>query len=255
MIASKLRLIEKRDLYKWGRLWELRFEAPGLVFQPGQFVNISVDGRFLRRPISVSDHENEILSFIIQPIGEGTQKIINTPIGTSLDMLLPLGNCFSIPDTDEPKTILLAGGGVGYAPLVGLMRKLSAKTNIKVYAFFGFNTEKDIPLNHIIELKEKGYQVEISTLSGEIGYKGNVGEMIQEKIELNNLTPSYFYTCGPLPMMTAISQILQIEGELSLEARMGCGFGACVGCTIKTKEGNRRICKEGPVFKNSELWI
>lgn len=253
MKKVNLRLIDKEDLYCAGRMWRLRFEAPDIEALPGQFVNIAVAGRYLRRPISVSEYEDGILSLVMQPVGTGTMKIIATPVGARLDMLTGLGNTFTAPPELAGKVVLLIGGGVGYAPLVGLMKHLRSHTELLPFAVFGFNTEADVPLNHILELREEGYPVEYCTMTGEMGDRGNAVEVAQEHIQEMGLKPAYFYTCGPLPMMKAVCREFPFDGQLSMEARMGCGFGACMGCTIETADGLKRICKEGPVFEKRVL--
>lgn len=253
MKRDSFRLIGKEDLYYAGRMWRLRFEAPGIEAQPGQFVNIAVDGQYLRRPISVSEYEDGILSLVIQPVGEGTLKIVSSPVGTRFDMLTGLGNTFTLPDNADKGVALLIGGGVGYAPLVGLMKKLSRESDIFPFAVFGFNGEADVPLNHIAELRDEGLHVEYGTMTGEMGDRGNAVEIAQEYISHYGMKPVYFYTCGPRPMMDAVCRAFDFDGQLSLEARMGCGFGACMGCSVKTVNQTKRICKEGPVFRKSEL--
>lgn len=256
MKEGKFRLIDKAPLYDSGRIWRLRFEAPDIEADPGQFVNIAVQGKYLRRPISVSEYEDGVLSLVIQAVGEGTARIINTPEGGRLDMLTGLGNSFStrLPET-ESGIVLLIGGGVGYAPLVGLMKKLFRETELRPFAVFGFTTEADVPLRHIEELREEGFPVMYSTMTGEMGDNGNALEVMQEYIEEYGMDPKFFYTCGPLPMMKAVCQAFEFDGELSMEARMGCGFGACMGCTVHTISGPRRICKEGPVFRKTEILL
>lgn len=231
----------------------MRFEAPGIQAEPGQFVNIAVEGAYLRRPISVCEYDGEVLSLVVQAVGAGTQRIVETRPGAYLDMLTGLGNTFSLPADDGRGVVMLVGGGVGYAPLVGLMKKIGRNTDKVPFAVFGFNGEADVPLNHIEELREEGYHVEYCTMTGEMGDRGNAVEVALEYMDHYGMKPDYFYTCGPMPMMRAVCREFPFEGELSLEARMGCGFGACMGCSIQTKDGPRRICKEGPVFRKSEL--
>lgn len=254
MKEGRYRLIEKEDLYYAKKLWRLRFEAPDIEAAPGQFVNIAIDGRYLRRPISVSEYEDGILTLIVQIAGEGTQRIVETPKGESLDMLTGLGNRFSIPQNGEKGVVILIGGGVGYAPLVGLMKEITRRCDVHPFAVFGFNRETDVPFDHMVELRDEGYTVEYCTMSGEMGDRGNALEVAQEYIDHYNFKPLYFYTCGPMPMMKAVCEAFDFDGELSLETRMGCGFGACMGCSIQTKNGIKRICKEGPVFRKSELY-
>lgn len=253
MKEGRYRLIDKEDLYSGGKTWRLRFEAPGIEAEPGQFVNILVGGNYLRRPISVSEYEDGVLSLVVSVVGEGTAKIVRTPVGASLNMLTGLGNKFDIHPEISGKEVLLIGGGVGYAPLVGLLKKIIRETDLRPFAVFGFNREIDVPLHHIEELRDEGYPVEYCTMTGEMGDNGNALEVMQEYIREDEMNPQYFYTCGPLPMMKAVCNAFDFDGQLSMEARMGCGFGACMGCSIPTAAGPKRICKEGPVFTKSEL--
>ena len=255
-----MRLISKEDLYCTDRMFRLVFEAPDISALPGQFVNIAVDGQYLRRPISVSEYEDGLLSLVIQPVGEGTRKIVSAPVGSRFDMLTGLGTPFTLPPVEalkpgcHPRVVVL-GGGVGYAPLVGLLRKLHRETDLEILTVFGFNTEADVPLKHIEELRDEGFEVQYSTMTGEMGDRGNALEVALEYIEEDSLKPFYFYTCGPMPMMKAVCKAFPFDGQLSLEARMGCGFGACMGCSIQTVDGPRRICKDGPVFTKSSLML
>lgn len=255
MKQGRFKLIEKEDLYFSRRVWRLRFEAPDIEASPGQFVNIAVGGHYLRRPVSVSEYGDGILSLVVQVVGDGTARLVSTPVGSSLDMLTGLGNRFSVPDALKGDTVLLIGGGVGYAPLVGLLKMLCRETDLRPFAVFGFNSEADVPFRHIEQLREEGYPLAYCTMSGEMGDRGNALEVMQEYIDNYNLNPAYFYTCGPWPMMRAVAGAFDFDGQLSLEARMGCGFGACMGCSIQTADGPRRICKEGPVFSKSELML
>lgn len=253
MKEANLRLIGREDLYCAGKLWRLVFEAPDIEARPGQFVNISVEGKYLRRPISVSEYEDGVLSLVVQIVGDGTRRLVATPLGSRLNMLTGMGNTFTVPEGLSDRVVLLIGGGVGYAPLVGLMKWLREKTDIHPFAVFGFNSESDVPLNHIRELREEGFPVEYCTMTGEMGDCGNALEVTMEHIENLGIDPAYFYTCGPMPMMKAVCDAFSFDGQLSLEARMGCGFGACMGCSVQTADGPRRICKDGPVFTKSAL--
>lgn len=253
MKEGNYKLIGKEDLYFAGKIWRLRFEVPDLNYVPGQFVNIEVDGKYLRRPISICDYEDGELSLVVQVVGEGTKKIVDTPVGDSMNMLVELGNGFEIPEDAGNGTLVLIGGGVGYAPLVGLMKKIIAETDHIPLTVFGFNREADVPFYHIVELREEGYPVEYCTMTGEMGDRGNALEVAEEYIREDGYKPVHFFTCGPMPMMRAVAGAFDCDGQLSLETRMGCGFGACMGCTIQTVDGPRRICKEGPVFRKSSL--
>ena len=253
MKQGRYRLIEKEALTASRKMWRMRFEAPDIEAEPGQFVEIEAEGHYLRRPISVSEYEKGVLTLIIQEAGKGSRQIIETSPGESLDMLTGLGNRFSLPGDDNGADVILAGGGVGYAPLVGLMKRLTREKRCKPTAVFGFNGGADVPLGHLEELRREGMRIEWATMSGEEGWRGNSIETALSLMERENLRPEYFYACGPWPMMKGACKAFDFEGELSLEARMGCGFGACMGCTILTADGPKRICKEGPVFKKSKL--
>lgn len=249
MKQGYFRLSAKRCLSENGRLWQMMFEAPGLRAEPGQFVNISVEGKYLRRPISVSEYDGRILTLVVQEIGEGTRRLIKTPEGECLDMLTGLGNTFSVPDLPAGAPVALIGGGAGFAPLVGLLRKLSRKTQLSPFAIFGFNGMADAPIGMMDGLRKEGFDVEYCTMNGDGPHVGNAVEVARKIFRDRGLEPQFFYTCGPMPMMAAVCREFSCDGELSLEARMGCGFGACMGCTVMTVDGPRRICKEGPVFR------
>lgn len=253
MKQNRFRLIEKAAIAPSGKLWRMRFEAPGIEAAPGQFVNIAVDGHYLRRPVSVAEYSGDILTLIVQTVGEGTRILVDTPEGTSLDMLTGLGNRFDVPEEAEGKPVVLIGGGVGYAPLTGWLRHLVEECRVQPLAVFGFNGRDDVPEVHIREMREKGLPVEFCTMTGESGEKGNAIEVARRILAARHIEAAYFYACGPMPMMKAACGAFGCEGQLSLEARMGCGFGACMGCSIHTQHGPKRICKEGPVFKKSEL--
>lgn len=270
MKEGRYRLIDKENLCHrddWGGsasardLWLLRLDAPDIDALPGSFVDIAVEGHYLRRPISVSEYEDGVLSLIVQAVGDGTRRIVATRPGESLAMLTGLGRPFTVANAADlglPRpggrdVVLLIGGGAGYAPLVGLMKRLRTETDLHPFAVFGFNGEADVPLRHIARLRDEGFPVEYSTMTGEMGDHGNALEVALEYVDHFDLNPVFFYTCGPMPMMRAVCDSIDTDGELSLEARMGCGFGACMGCTIPTAEGPRRICKDGPVFRKSQL--
>lgn len=252
MKEGNFKLVEKEKLNASGSIWRLKFDVPKIEAEPGQFVNISVDGKYLRRPISISEYEDDILSLIIQKAGEGTRKLIDTRENERLNILTGLGNKFSIPK-ENYKTILIIGGGVGYAPLIGLMNKLSKTSSAKIITFLGFNSFIELPIWDIERMRKNGHKVLYSTMDGTTELQGNVVEVAKKFIIGNNLEPDYYYTCGPTPMMKAVSNTFDIEGEMSLESRMGCGFGACMGCSINTASGPKRICKEGPVFNAKEI--
>lgn len=251
MQKETFRLIEKKDLYSSGKLWKLKFDGPYIEARPGQFVNIEVEGQYLRRPISISEYENGILSLIIDAVGTGTKKIVESEPGAKFDMLTGLGNPFTLHP--PARNVLVLGGGVGYAPLVGLLKKIRSETSLNALAVFGYNREQDVPFYHICELQGEGYPVVFGTILGEMGEKGNVLEIAEKAMKERDFEPEFFYACGPWPMMRAVCEKFDIPGQLSLEARMGCGFGACMGCTIETRSGLKRICREGTVFDKDDL--
>ena len=203
---------------------------------PGQFVNIRVQGQFLRRPISVCNIADGILTIIYKVVGVGTEAMSHLPAGTQLDVLTVLGNGYDLSKAgDEP---LLVGGGVGVPPMYMLARQLREKGK-KVRVILGFNTKDEVFYEE--EFRAIGCDVTVTTVDGSHGVKGFVTNALDGK-------QSYYYTCGPLPMIKALLQAAGTHGEVSMEERMGCGFGACMGCTIQTTQGPKRVCKEGPVF-------
>lgn len=216
------------------------------ISAPGQFVNILVDGKYLRRPISVADWHGHSLTLLVDIVGEGTEWLASCMPGQSLDVLTGLGNGFS---TDiQAERPLLISGGIGIAPLLGLGRQLIAEGK-KPVAVVGFNESRDAAAARL--LAEAGIECHVATMKGDHpeGFHGNA---IDAAIELTG-QPEYFYACGPLPMMKALCQRFDADGQLSLDARMGCGFGACMCCSVRTADGPKRICKEGPVFTKSNL--
>lgn len=248
-----LKLIDKEALNASGTLWRLRFEAPGIKAEPGQFVNIAIEGKYLRRPISVSEYCDGILTLVVAPVGDGTRRLVEAGNDACFDMLTGLGNTFTLDPAE--KHLLLIGGGVGYAPLIGLMKRLAGEGSRKILAVFGFNAGADVPSKQMEDLRKEGHWVEWSTMTGESGFKGNAIEAAKEILTDKGFSPDLIYTCGPMPMMNAVCSAFDSDVEMSMEARMGCGFGACMGCTVKTADGPKRICKEGPVFrKNVIFW-
>lgn len=213
------------------------------ITAPGQFVNIQLDGLFLRRPISVCDAENNTLTIVYKVVGKGTEQMSKMTEGT-LDVLTGLGNGYDL--SLAGKKPLLIGGGVGVPPMYMLAKKLIAD-GLDVTVVLGFNTKSEIFYEE--DFKKLGAKVIVATADGSYGVKGFVTDAIKD------LDYSYFYTCGPEPMLKALFNATKTEGQFSFEERMGCGFGACMGCSCKTIYGNKRICKEGPVLKKEEiLW-
>lgn len=226
-------------------VWRMRLAGDTRwITRPGQFVNIAVEGLYLRRPISVSDYDDESLTLIYKVVGEGTRRMSGMPAGTELDLLTGLGNGFSV-DAPSQKP-LLVGGGVGVPPLYNLARRLLERGR-QVKVVLGFNTAGEIFYEE--EFRKLGCEVFVATADGSKGVRGFVTTAIREcAIDFD-----YFYACGPLPMLRALYDAVEQDGELSFEERMGCGFGACMGCSCETKYGSKRICKDGPVLKKEEI--
>ena len=210
----------------------------------GEFVNLEIPSLFLRRPISVCDYSDNSLTLVYKVVGEGTEIMAKAKAGDKFDILLGLGNGYDISLCE--KSALLLGGGVGVPPLYNLCKKLIAQGK-KVTVALGFNTASEIFYEN--EFKALGAHVTVTTVDGSYGVKGFVTDVMK------NADYSYFYTCGPEPMLKAVYNTSVTEGQFSFEERMGCGFGACMGCSCKTITGYKRICKEGPVLtKNEILW-
>ena len=210
----------------------------------GQFVNIKLDGLFLRRPISVCDCEGDVLTLIYKVVGKGTEQMSLMGKGETLDVLTGLGNGYDTTlSGDAP---ILLGGGVGVPPMYMLCKKLIGEGK-RVSVVLGFNKADEVFYEN--EFRALGAHVTVTTFDGSYGTKGFVTDVMK------NSEYSYFYTCGPEPMLKAVYNTSITEGQFSFEERMGCGFGACMGCSCKTITGYKRICKEGPVMKKEEiLW-
>lgn len=222
----------------------MRLEGEVDFYRPGQFVNIAVPGFTLRRPISVCDWDDRSFTIVYAVVGDGTERMSRMLPGESLDILVPLGTGFD-PDDGAERPVLL-GGGVGCPPLYGLARRLLER-GVRPTVVLGFNSAEKMML--LDEFRALGLDVYVATLDGSYGTKGFVTDAMRE----NGLDPDYFYACGPTPMLRAVCLGLDIPGEVSLEARMGCGFGACVCCSVETVGGSKRICMEGPAFRKEEL--
>ena len=214
------------------------------ITRPGQFVNIELEGLYLRRPISISDWSENTITIIYKVVGRGTEQMAKMEAGVELDLLTGLGNGFDTSVASEHP--LLVGGGVGVPPLYRLAKDLLAQGK-KVSVVLGFNTESEIFYKE--EFEALGVDLHISTADGSMGVKGFVTDAIRQAA----IGFDYFYSCGPLPMLKALCDCCEVSGELSFEERMGCGFGACMGCSCKTLAGNKRICKDGPVMKREEI--
>lgn len=213
------------------------------ITAPGQFVNIKIDGLFLRRPISVCDREENLLTIIYKVVGKGTEMMSKMTEGQVIDVLTGLGNGYDISLSGEKP--LLIGGGVGVPPMFLLAKELKAQGK-SVSVILGFNTEAEVFYEN--EFKALGCDVTVTTVDGSYGKKGFVTDAMPEDY-------SYFFCCGPEPMLKAVFKSTVTSGQFSFEERMGCGFGACMGCSCKTVTGYKRICKDGPVLKKEEiLW-
>ena len=212
------------------------------IIAPGQFVNIKLDGLFLRRPISVCDCVGDNLTLIYKAVGRGTEQMSRMKNGDELDLLTGLGNGYNTRTSGDIP--LLVGGGVGVPPMYMLCKKLVAEGK-KVTVVLGFNSKDDVFYED--EFRALGADVHIATADGTYGTKGFVTDVIK------NLQYTFFYTCGPEPMFRAMHKMMKTPGQYSFEERMGCGFGACMGCSCKTLTGNKRICKEGPVMESEEI--
>ncbi len=209
----------------------------------GQFINIKLDGLYLRRPISVCDADDSTVTIIYKVVGKGTEQMAKMTVGETLDVLTGLGNGYDLSlSGDKP---LLLGGGIGVPPLYMLAKKLIAQGKA-VTVILGFNTKDEVFYED--EFKLLGCAVTVTTVDGSYGVKGFVTDAYPNEY-------SYFYTCGPEPMLKAIYKTSLTSGQMSFEERMGCGFGACMGCSCKTITGYKRICKDGPVMQKEEiLW-
>ena len=211
------------------------------ITKSGQFINVKIDGLYLRRPISVNDLDGDKVTIIYKVVGKGTLKL-SKMIDGELDILTGLGNGYD--ESKSGNNPLLIGGGVGVPPLYLLAKNL-IKQGKNVTVVMGFNTKSEI--FYVNEFEKLGAKVIVTTVDGSYSLKGFVTNAI------DSLEYSYVYTCGPEPMLKAVYNAIKTSGEFSFEERMGCGFGACMGCSCKTLYGNKRICKDGPVLKKEEI--
>ncbi|MCI5774267.1 MAG: dihydroorotate dehydrogenase electron transfer subunit [Erysipelotrichaceae bacterium] len=224
-------------------IYEMNLQGDGSwVTNPGQFINIKVSNKFLRRPISICDWSKDSLTIIYKVVGEGTSWLASLQAKDQIEALVGLGNGFSLDD----KHLLLIGGGVGIPPIYGACKQL-VKLGYKPTVILGYQSKADeFYFDKFHELTDKLY---VSTNDGSLGLKGFVSDVMIK----NGLCDMPYLTCGPLGMLKAIYKTSNCDGQISLEERMGCGFGACMGCSIETKNGYKRICKEGPVLRSEEL--
>ena len=246
MIQNNFTVCSNRALTDTVYCMVLEGPLEGAITAPGQFVNLKLPGYYLRRPISVCEWTEDTVTLIYKVVGHGTEAMAATPVGESFDLLAGLGNGFNTAlSGDAP---LLIGGGVGIPPLYGLCKVLLAEGK-SPSVILGFNTAEEIFLKEEFEelLKDTDGNVYVTTVDGSAGTKGFVTDVMKD------LDYSFFYTCGPMPMFRAIESVATTSGQYSFEERMGCGFGACMGCSIQTKEGNKRVCKDGPVLMREEI--
>ena len=234
-------ILENRPLTSSVYLMRLAGDTSDIT-APGQFVNIKLDGLYLRRPISVCDSEQNLLTLIYKVVGKGTKKMSEMQVGEKLDILTGLGNGYNTEISGEAP--LLVGGGVGVPPLYKLAKKLIGEGK-RVSVILGFNTADEVFYKD--EFEALGACVKVATVDGSMGTKGFVTDAMA------GIDYTYFYTCGPEPMLKALYKASKTSGQMSFEERMGCGFGACMGCSCKTVTGNKRICKEGPVLEKEDV--
>ena len=241
MKQSLFEIIENRPLTETVYLMRLAGDTSDITAS-GQFVNLKLDGFFLRRPISVCDSEDGILTLIYKVVGKGTEYMSTLPVGEKLDILTGLGNGYDLSASGNKP--LLVGGGVGVPPLYKLAKNL-IREGKEVTVILGFNTKSEVFWKE--EFQKIGATVIVATVDGSEGVRGFVTDAMKD------LDYTYFYSCGPEPMLKALYNASMASGEMSFEERMGCGFGACMGCSCKTVTGNKRICKEGPVLKKEDI--
>ena len=241
MKQSLFEIIENRPLTETVYLMRLAGDTSDITAS-GQFVNLKLDGFFLRRPISVCDSEDGILTLIYKVVGKGTEYMSTLPVGEKLDILTGLGNGYDLSASGNKP--LLVGGGVGVPPLYKLAKNL-IREGKEVTVILGFNTKSEVFWKE--EFQKIGATVIVATVDGSEGVRGFVTDAMKD------LNYTYFYSCGPEPMLKALYNASTTSGEMSFEERMGCGFGACMGCSCKTVTGNKRICKEGPVLKKEDI--
>ncbi len=213
------------------------------ITKAGQFINIELSGFYLRRPISVCDYDDKTITIIYKVVGKGTEKMAGMKKGETLDILTGLGNGFDTKKSGDAPVLI--GGGVGVPPMYNLCKKLKEEGK-NPSVILGFNKKEEVFYKD--EFEVLGVKTYLATADGSLGTKGFVTDVLKN---LDGYT--YIYTCGPEPMLKALYDIAKTSGQFSFEERMGCGFGACMGCSCKTKYGNKRICKDGPVLEKEEI--
>lgn len=225
--------------------WRMALRGDTSGFAPGRFANLMVPGYYLRRPLAISSYDDKEFTVVYKLAGQGTRALTGLKVGTSLDILCPLGNGFSIRPNGRA---LLVGGGAGIAPMYALAQSLR-HSGCGVSVALGFGTVGEAYLCDELRGLSDGFH--LACVDGTLGEKGLVTEVLEAAAD----GCDYFYACGPTPMLKAVCAALKLPGEVSLEERMACGFGGCMGCAVKTKSGMRRVCADGPVFDRGEmLW-
>lgn len=224
--------------------WEMKLNCDTTVFDaPGQFVNIKVEGFFLRRPISVCDATDGVLTLIYKVVGKGTGAMAGIKPGEELNLLYPLGNGFDTTSCKKEETIVLVGGGVGVPPLYGLAKKL-IKEGITPELLMGFGAGDEI--FYLEEFEQLGMKIAVATMDGSAGIRGTVFAAAEGR------SWDRLFACGPEAMLHGVRDLAP-DGQFSFESRMGCGFGVCMGCSCRTKYGDKRICVDGPVLTKEEI--
>lgn len=241
MKQTIFQIISNKNIAK--DVYEMVLEGDTSGIAPGQFVNLKLDGLYLRRPISVCDYSDKTLTLIYKVVGKGTEQMAGMSDGMKVDVLTGLGNGYD--SAKSGNTPLLIGGGVGVPPMYALAKRLISEGK-SVSVILGFNKAEEIFYEE--EFKKLGAKVYVTTVDGSVGTKGFVTDAVKLVGDY-----SYVYTCGPEVMLKAVYNAIATSGQFSFEERMGCGFGACMGCTCKTKYGNKRICKDGPVLEKEEI--
>ena len=270
-----LTVISNRPVDALSKVYQMELSGCSEEQRPGQFVNIELDGLFLRRPISVCDWKDGVLTLLYKLVGKGTALMATLQPGARLDVLCSLGNGFDIdiPALTRP---LLVGGGIGTAPLYLLARRLKER-GVSPTVILGFNTASEIIYEK--EFKALGLRTLVTTVDGSYGTPGfvtdalpllasasapssvgasvsdpsTVGDSVSDSSTVGASGYDYCYACGPMPMLRALAPKLASPAQFSLEERMGCGTGICMGCTCPQLTGTKRICKDGPVFRLDEI--
>ena len=240
-----LTVISNRPVDALSKVYQMELSGCSEEQRPGQFVNIELDGLFLRRPISVCDWKDGVLTLLYKLVGKGTALMATLQPGARLDVLCSLGNGFDI-DIPAPARPLLVGGGIGTAPLYLLARRLKER-GVSPTVILGFNTASEIIYEK--EFKALGLRTLVTTVDGSYGTPG----FVTDALPLLASGYDYCYACGPMPMLRALAPKLASPAQFSLEERMGCGTGICMGCTCPQLTGTKRICKDGPVFRLDEI--